>query len=200
VTTKALSRAARRRLQRQRRISLPGGGSVDQPPSHPNDRRHTNQPPKDPTLTVVAAREARIPPGADPRDRKAGCAVGRRILREPDIARQDRLWDAVCHMRMVYAVYDRALGGPSRYPKCLAILTPPERFEASASSPAIDPRSEDEKYRAAIRDWMLVQGWLGHAPKPAQSVCIAAVVDDAEVMDWEGVLIALECVAHGMGA
>jgi hypothetical protein len=149
--------------------------------------------------TVLTARTHRIPPGADPRSPMAGCAVGRRVLREP-ADQQARLWGAVCHMRRVYVAYGRAIGAPSRYDKCLAILTPPDRMEATAESPPLDTRDEETKLRNAVTEWMRVQGWLGYAPKPAQSACIAAVVDDAEVSDWALVLIALGCVAKGMEA
>lgn len=194
--TKAKTKSARRR---QRKISLPGGATVAQPPAHPRDRRHTNQPPEDARLTVIAARAARIPPGADPLSRMAGCAVGRRILREADADRRGRLWGAVCHMRQVFAAYDRALGGPSRYPKCLAILAPTEAMEAADHHIPVDTRDEAERYRAAIRNWMQVHGWLRHADNAAATACLRAVVDDEPVADWSGVLVALDCVADGMG-
>ena len=194
--TKAKTRGAKL-AARRRRITLPLGQSVEQPPAHPRDRRHTNQH-EDPRLTVTAARSARIPHGADPLSRMAGCAVGRRIMREADQDRRLRLWGAVCHMRQVYAAYDRALGGPSRYPKCLAILTPPDAMEAADHHIPIDTRDEVTRYNQTIRDWMRVQGWLGLAPRSAATACIAAVVDDAPVTDWDGVLTALDCVAKGV--
>lgn len=195
--TKALPKAARRRLQRQRRISLPGADPVPQRPGQ--GARRDLEPQEDPMTTVVVARTRRIPPGADPRSPMAGCAVGRRILREPTETHAD-LWGAVCHMRRVYVAYGRAIGAPSRYAKCLAILTPPDRMEATAESPPLDTRDDATRLRNAVSEWMRVQGWLGYAPKPAQSACIAAVVDDAEVTDWALVLIALSCVAKGMRA
>ena len=192
--TKAKTKAARRR---KTRISLPGGHSVSAPPSHARDRRHTNQH-EDARTTVIAARIGRIPKDADPLSRMAGCAVGQRIMRENDADRRLRLWGAVCHMRQVYAAYDRALGGPSRYPKCLAILAPTETMEAADHHIPVDLRAEEERYRAAIRDWMRVQGWLQQVDRQAAGACIAVVVDDVLVQDWRGVMLALDRIATCM--
>jgi hypothetical protein len=193
--TKAKTKAARRRKPR---ISLPGGGSVPQAATHSRDRRHTHQPQEDARTTVMAARAARIPKDADPLSRMAGCAVGQRLMRENDADRRLRLWGAVCHMRQVYAAYDRALGGPSRYPKCLAILAPTDTMEAADHHIPVDLRTEEERYRAAIRDWARVQGWLQQVDRQAHGACVAVVIDDVLVQDWRGVMLALDKVADGM--
>ena len=190
---KALSRK-----RRKARITLPGGESVPAKPAHARDRRHTNQPQEDARMTVINARAKRLPEGADPLNPMAGCNVGRRIMRETDADRRTRLWGAVCHMRRVYAAYAHALGAPSRYAKCLSILTPTEAMEAADHHIRVDTRSDEDRSRDAIRAWMAVQGWLRYADNGAVSACINAVLDDVAVRDWEGVMIALDCVADGM--
>jgi hypothetical protein len=159
---------------------------------------------QDVTATVIEARTRRLAKlgQAAPilaRSDMAGCEVGIALLTD-SLAADHRadLWNAVKHMRLVWARYDRALGAPNRHPVCLRILAPAERMEASASDPAPDDRPEEERYRSAISAWITVQGWLGYCDGRARSACVAAVVDDASVSDWEGVKLALACIADGM--
>ncbi len=205
------SKAARRRTRARRatQITLAGGESVAQRPDG-LDRRHTNQPKEDPMQTVLTARRRQLGPIADKVDLRsamAGDALGQAILladvvRKPDghpdpLYSPGDLWQAVPHMRRTVAAYDRACGAPSRHPKCLSILTPPDRLEATAESPAWDDRPQDERDRAAIAAYMTLQGWLGHCDTRAASACNRAVVDDAGVSDLPGIIAALMCVVDG---
>ena len=197
--TKARTKAAKRRAKKARpTITLPGGMVVPQTATHSRDRRMTHQPAEDPRLTVKAARAKLIPDGADPFSVMAGCAVGQRLMAETTGDRRARLWGATCHLRKVYAAYDRALGGPARYAQCLRILAPTEAMEAQDQHIPVDDRDEETRYRDAVRAWMTAQGWLGHVDSAAASACIRAVVDDQTPTDWPGIVLALECVADGM--
>lgn len=158
----------------------------------------------DETTTVIEARTRRLASLglAAPilaRTDMAGCEVGIALLLD-NIAACERadLWGAVKHMRRVWVAYDRALGAPNRHPTCLRILLPVDPMTASASDPIPDDRPEEERYRSAISAWMAVQGWLGYADGRARSACIAAVVDDTSVSDWQGVKLALACIADGI--
>ncbi len=143
----------------------------------------------------------------DLRSAMAGDDLGRALLKA-DVVRQSDgrpdpsynpgvLWDAACHIRRTVAAYDRACGAPARHPKCLSILTPPDRLEATAESPAFDDRPEADRSRAAVSAYMVLQGWLGHTDARARSACLRAVVDDAGVSDLPGIILALQSVADG---
>ena len=128
-----------------------------------------------------------------------GCAVGRYLhaTRPSDMA---DLWRAVRHMRRVALAYDHAVRAPNRHPRCLAVLTPADAMTASASSPAPDLRSEEERDRRAVSDWMAMHGWLAYVDRAAAAACIRAVIDepDGPVRDGAGVILALRCVSEGI--
>lgn len=152
--------------------------------------------------TVLAARRRKLGSIADKVDLRsaiAGDDLGRALLRADLGADYPAavLWDAVTHMRRTVAAYDRACGAPARHPKCLAILTPPDRMEATAESPAFDDRSEADRDRQSVAAYMAMQGWLAYTDSMARSACIRAVVDDAGVSDLPGIVLALQCVADG---
>ena len=193
----------RRTRARNRTVTLAGGHAVA---VRAGQGRRTDEAGmgQDVMATVIEARTRRLAKlgQAAPilaRSDMAGCEVGIALLTD-SLAADHRadLWNAVKHMRLVWARYDRALGAPNRHPVCLRILAPAERMEASASDPAPDDRSEADRFRSAISAWMAVQGWLGYCDGRARSACIAAVVDDASVSDWAGVKLALACIADGM--
>lgn len=143
----------------------------------------------------------------DLRSAMAGDDLGRAILkadvvRGPDgkpepIYNPGALWDAVSHIRRTVAAYDRACGAPSRHPKCLSILTPPDRLEATAESPPFDDRPQEERDRTAVSAYMALQGWLAHCDARARSACLRAVVDDSGAHDLPGIVLALQCVVDG---
>lgn len=201
------SKATRRRTRSRRaaQITMPGGEVVDSKPA--TDRR---KPKEDPTGTVIEARRRRMGDMADKVDLRsamAGDDLGRAILKADVVRGPDgkpdatynpgALWDAVSHMRQTVAAYDRACGAPSRHPKCLGILTPPDRMEATAESPAFDDRPQEDRDRSAVAAYMALQGWLGYCDAAARSFCLRAVVDDAGVSDLPGIVLALQGVVDG---
>ena len=200
----SIAERKRRRRTRNRRVTLAGGVTIE---AKATQGRRTDEAGMglDVVDVVLEARARRLASlGKDAarafaKTDMAGCDVGIALLLDP-IAADHRadLWGAVKHIRRVWAAYDRALGAPNRHPVCLRILAPADRMEASASDPAPDDRPEEDRYRAAIRAYMAVQGWLSNADHRARTACLAAVVDDASVSDWSGVKLALACVADGL--
>lgn len=148
----------------------------------------------------------------------AGCNAGRAIMLHtmneaamrahfPDLdfaergkaaleLRQD-LFNAVTHMRRVQAVYERAIGAPSRYAKSLQILLPVDEMHADASTPPLDTRTDEERLRSATSAYMAIQGWLGYVDNAAASECKAVCLDDARVRDSAGLVLALLAIADG---
>ncbi len=205
---KPRNRKARARRQAAM-VSLPGADLVAARPQG-RDRRHINQPKEDPMQTVIEARRRQLGSIADKVDLRsamAGDALGQAILKADIVRLPDGkpdplyspgdLWQAVTYMRSTVRAYDRACGAPSRHPKCLSILTPPDRMEATAESPAFDDRPQEERDRSAVAAYMTLQGWLGYCDKSAAAACKRAVVDEAGVSDLPGIILALQCVVDG---
>lgn len=198
------SRAERRRRQKAAKITLPGGVEMPQR-STGRDRRGVNaqETPESATETAVTAR-LRISGTPDsPEARRAslaplmGCDVGRKIaatIKAPD--RRADLWRAVMHIRRVWVAYDRAIGAPNRHAQCLRILAPTEAL--TTEDAPVDDRPQEARDRSAVSAWMALQGWLDHVDRPARSATIIAVVDDAGLTNWPGILAALECVDDGI--
>ena len=195
----------RRRAKRAQTITLPGGAAIAAP-AVPGQHK----PKEDPMQTVIDARRRMMGPLADKADLRsamAGDDLGRAIMMADAVRKADGkpdplynsglLWDAVTHIRRTVAAYDRACGAPSRHPKCLSILTPPDRIEATAETPAWDDRPPDERDRSAVAAYMALQGWLDHCDRAARAACLRAVVDDTGVADLPGIVLALQCVADG---
>ena len=197
MTSKAVKRARKRN-----RISLPHG-EVAVAPQRQGKRTDIAPDAHKETLST-RARQCGKPD--TPEGRKAvsgpeyGCAVGRAIMDNGERDERADLWQAVKHMREVYAAHRSALGAPSPFPKCPAILTPPPAMSADAASPALDTRTDEEKVRHATRAYMAVQGWLGYTDSHARSHTVQAVVydPDAPVKDWPAVRRALQCVVDGI--
>lgn len=195
------SRAERKRKKRS--ISLPGGREVAQRPTQ--GRRVDVEQARSAPETALTARTRRFGYPDTAEGRKAvsapefGCAVGTAIVTHGADDRAD-LWNAVKHMRRVWLAYDRAIGAPARHAKCLGILAPTEAMSADAASPAPDLRPKDERDRAAVSEWMTLQGWLDHVDRAARSAAIRAVVDepDEALHNWDGVRRTLLCVVDGI--
>lgn len=194
--TKHRGNRANRKRHKTAKITLPGGQSIPQPPT----QGARNDLDRDPMGVVLEARARQAGISRDEaRNQMLGCAVGRMLItgRTND---RDELWEAVQHMRKVMLAYDRAIGSPKRHAQCLRIMTPPERFEADAASPAPDMRTEEERDKAAASAWVTLKGWLSFTDYAAREACKRAVVDepDQPITDWPGVILALRCVADGM--
>lgn len=198
------SKAAKR--ARKRKITLPGGGQVEQKPSG-RDRTNTNQR-EDAQSAVLQAAKARLRllgMTDSPEAQRAalapenGCSVGRAIqtnIKAPD-ERAD-LHAAVKHIRRVWVAYDRAIGAPSRHAQCLRILAPPDILTSEGAR--VDDRPEADRYRSAVSAWTTLQGWMMHTDGAARQAAIMCVVDEPEtgVTNWPGVLRVLLCVNEGI--
>lgn len=159
--------------------------------------------PEDDTKDARAMRrKALLARSAQLRDMRAqwrGCEAGRALASEvKEEGLRTQLWDAIQHMRRTVLAYDRALGAPNRHATCLRIMLPSETMEANAATPAIDVRTDEEKYRQAISGWMGMHGWLGYVEGRAASVTLRTVIEDQPCRDPKALVRALHCVADGI--
>lgn len=196
------SKAERKRRKKAASISLPGGETVPQRIAGPGRPRNMAE---DARKSALKTRQRLFASADSPKDEGAfsdprwGCSVGRLILTEPE-QRRAELWNATQHARATQLAHDKAIGAPNRHAQVARILSPVAAFEADASSPAPDYRTEDGKYRQAIAAQMRVEGWIGHTDARAISAFKQAVINDPDgpVKDWPGVLACLQCIAEGL--
>lgn len=199
------SKRARRQRKKAAAITLAGQPPIPQPVRA--GRRSDLEAARSAHETALSARARHLGRPSTDEGLKAvsgpeyGCAVGAAIMADQiDAGQQSDLWQAVCHIRRVWLAYDRAVGAPSRHAKCLRILAPTEAMEATASSPAPDMRSPEDRERQAVAAWMALRGWMAHADHAAQSAAIAHIVDvvEAPLRDYQAVKRALLCVVEGI--
>ena len=108
------------------------------------------------------------------------------------------LWDAIQHMRQVYAAYDASICAPKRFATCLAILAPTEAMEADAASPPLDTRTDEDRVRAARSAFQALQGWLRRLDRRATVEAIRVVINDERCRDPAAMVRALHCVVDGI--
>jgi hypothetical protein len=191
----------RRKGRARAKVSMPGSEAI--PQVHPNDPRRERA--EDARKTALEARVRVFGATDTPEGRRAsseplwGCSVGRALLAEPDTHRAD-LWNAAYHARKTQLAHDRAIGAPNRHATCLRILAPVAAFEADASSPAPDFRTEEDRARQATSAQMRVEMWIGHTDARAVSAFKQAVINDPDgpIRDWQGVLNCLWCIVEGL--
>ena len=194
-------KARNRRRRKGAKISLPGGAA----PIPQRSAKPKRAPAEDSRATVIATRlrHAGLPDNPEARrdalDPRRGCAAGRFTLTLPD-EQGERLWRAVQHIRATTHAYRTVIGAPAPHPQSLRILLPTPEMHADASTPALDVRSEAERYTDALTAWTHLQTWLCHASAAARAAVARHVVDeiDAPVRDGAALIDALECVAEGM--
>jgi len=85
-----------------------------------------------------------------------------------------RLWSAFAGLCGAHAAYARRYLGVRLHPKTAKIEMLIERFEISGDDD-LDLRSEEEKARAAVTNWMRWQGYLGHLDRWQQAAIWGAV-------------------------
>ena len=188
-----------KRNRKSRKISLPGGKSVNPPPA-------AGRPPREDATRVVIDARLRLAGKADTPDNRKdmrsqmrGCSIGRALQARGGDDMPD-LWQAVEHMRRTDAAYRGANGLPSPHAKVAGILAPTDAMETSADAPPADLRSPEDKARAATSAYMAVQGWLGWCDKHAGSCAKAATIftPDEPIRDLAAVIRALQCVVDGI--
>lgn len=155
-----------------------------------------------PGMSKGQRREAASSRAAQLRDLRApwnGCNAGRAMasITPGEMDRRD-LWDAIQHMRRVYAAYDASICAPKRFATCLAILAPTEAMEADAASPPLDDRTDDERVRAARAAFRTLQGWIRATDNRATVEAIRVVVNDQPCRDPAAMVRALHCVVDGI--
>ncbi|WP_449043741.1 hypothetical protein [Paracoccus versutus] len=95
-----------------------------------------------------------------------------------------RLWQTFCKLDAADAVYHARVLGRSRHAKCGKVEFMPERLETRPDDET-DYRSDDEKYRGAVNNWMRWHGLVG---------CLAGHEQSAI---WDGIY--LRCEMHKGG-
>jgi len=211
--TKAVSKAKRRARKRESRHAADPMALAPVPRREKDGRKHRTAEDRDAATEALQARcrqAGKVPTADAMRDARSpwwGCEAGKVIgglspkrdgAKDGEPDQRLALWDAAQHMRRVWASYYAATGMPGRYPKCMGILAPTDRLEADASSPPMDTRTDDEKYRAAVSAMMRVEGFLGRISAVSASECKRVVLDDQHCHDAPGLLAGLRVVADGM--
>lgn len=108
-------------------------------------------------------------------DAKYGEAIGYVILLEAKSkADIETLWKTYCDFDHVDHVYFSRVLNRSRFPAGAKMEFVPERVEADPDARP-DLRSDEEKARNAVADWMRWQGYLGRLPGQQRSAVIRAV-------------------------
>jgi hypothetical protein len=200
MTSKAAKR--QRKRARARVINLPHGDKFTIQATQ--GRRVDVEDARSATETAVKARLRLLAMSDTPDNQMAslapenGCDVGRAIvanIKAPDDRRD--MWQAVQHMRQVWAAHYRAIGAPTPHAQCLRILTPAEGVP-DAMETHFDSRTPEERVRAASAAYMRVIGWLSLGSNADRSACISAVVHDEPLRDWLAVQRALRLVVKGL--
>ena len=126
----------------------------------------------------------------------AGCPVGRVLIRADTL----NLWPVVQHIRRTVRAYRASIDAPSPHAQSLGILLPPDHIEATADTPPIDLRSDEDRRRQAVAAWTNLHRWLGYTDNAAASACLRHVADerDEPIRDQDGIIRALRCVGEGM--
>ncbi|WP_323008949.1 hypothetical protein [Paracoccus sp. (in: a-proteobacteria)] len=96
----------------------------------------------------------------------------------------ERLWQTFCKLDAADAVYHARVLGRSRHAKCGKVEFMPERLETRPDD-GTDYRSDDERYRSAVNNWMRWHGYVGRLAGHEQSAI------------WDGVY--MRCEMHKGG-
>ena len=198
--TKALSKAQRRARKRQQ-VDLPELAPV--PRRATQGKRRMREIEQEPSRAALEARCRQSGVTAsdealrDARAQWRGCNAGRAMASITAEADRPELWDAIQHMRRVQASHDAAIGAPRRHATCLRLLAPQGAFEADATTPPPDTRTDAERMRQAVAAMMQVEGWLGYVEGRAASICKRVVIDDERCPDADALCRALWCIADG---
>jgi hypothetical protein len=151
--------------KRRRKISLPGGQSVDQRPTG-RDRRHTNQP-EDARLTVTTARIRRSGV-TDPKEAQqpiCGTDMGlciRHMATGDDRADLVNAWEALSASHRNYRLL---VIGQTGDPQGAAIPMLPEPMETDPSL-RVDLRTPAERAEAAKKSWAEWEAKINALPAP----------------------------------
>lgn len=116
--------------------------------------------------TVLAGRARQM--GKDPHSREDraamdrqshGEAAGRAISLSHGGDKGERLQQAYRGLTAAEQRYNRIVLGQSIHAKCAKVEMMPERLTTSAEDAPPDLRSDDEKHRAAVNEWMRWKGY-----------------------------------------
>lgn len=154
---------SRREARRRRKAAkeLPKLAPVEKPKQHRVDGRFARD--EDPREVALTARTRRMSglsmkDAADPMlTCELGCVIHSKC--KPDeAARLWSVWQAYCAAERTYRI---RIIGTTGDPQGAAIQMIPDTLQADPSFRA-DTRTDDEKDRDAVNNWMRWQGYLGH--------------------------------------
>jgi hypothetical protein len=172
VSTKAKTRAAKRRLQRQRRISLPGGGSV---PMRREGLPRLHAPEKDDGPPPILEARKRMS-DAPPEDTLQESDMGRCIMalsQGDDLRMLRNAWAALSAAR---ANYRTRIIGQTGNPQGAAIAMVPEAMQTDQSL-RVDLRTPEERDRDARRHWHEWEAAIKRLPTPQHKWAIKSALN-----------------------
>lgn len=144
-------------------------------------------PKEDPRIVVLAARRRHNnkPQNADMSHEMWGDLAGRAIIIGADgltdrsaAERRDlaaTLWDVFKRLDGCDETYFRRIIGRQRFPNVARMEYLPEAFETRPDDHHGEYRTEDEKDRAAVRNWMRWQGYLGSMSATEHCAIVSAL-------------------------
>ena len=183
--TVAAKRRARKRAQ-QARITLPGGESAPQRPSHPRDRRHTApETEQDAMRTVTESRIRQAPQHAEnARAPMAGEPIGMCILELAEPHERAPLWQTWCAMTAAHRAYRLRYLGATAEPANAALPMLPDPMQTD-QSPRVDLRDPDEKVRDAVAGWQRWEARINALPIPMHRWAIRGALDGFGGAHWQ---------------
>lgn len=172
---KAVSNAQRRRRKLTKRgqeqVGLPelaGSKKRDKNGCYQERTRQQGDKEVEPRETVLRARARHLgrPNTKDVRleltGQMFGDLAGQAILiGSRNQSEADRLWDVFTKLDSADAAYHSRILGRGRHAKCGKVEFMPDRFEARPDESS-DYRTEEEKDRQAVNNWMRWHGHVGH--------------------------------------
>ena len=151
--TKAISKAARRRIRkREKPITLANGDTA--PPIRGQGARNDIQPPANIVVLEARARMLNIAPkhaSLPILSDDAGRAIWLETGRDRPAPEQSKLWQILTDVSRAYATYCASIG-VSPHAKCGKMEYLPDRFEARADDRP-DLRTREEKDKSADMAW-----------------------------------------------
>lgn len=139
--------------------------------------------------TEAAMREAR--------DAWMGCEAGAVLCRM--VSAHDerlRLWDAIQHIRRVYAAHDLAMAGPRRHAQSLRVMLPVDEMQTDSAAAPPDLRDEQQRHDDAIRAWDRLQADMGRYGRYAALITERCVVDNQPCNQPEAMMLVVRAVAE----
>lgn len=161
-----MGKGDRRGKSKKQPLDLPGLAPTPRPKKRGKARMAEISQERDPQRTVLSARarmmgqEDTVQNRQNMRSQALGEAAGRAIYLACDEEEAAKLWSIYAAFTAIEARYAKVVLCKSLHAKGTRIEMMPERFETRADDKP-DLRSEDERHRDAVNDWMRWRGYIG---------------------------------------